>query len=184
MQRPTDIIGCKGLQHTGPNTQGYRIAGSLLGNISVAMCQTPSCASMAGTPHVNSQPTVLKLHSGPTSHAESSPLQMPHTSLQGARHFRQMPSIHLMHSGLHLHLHAMHDPAQAAHAVEKAGGHFGHFSHPDLHLAQCGSHPALHLAQCGSRDELHFFQTGSQSAMQGPLWQLPHLLHTACTRTT
>ena len=118
----------------------------------------------------------LQSHPGPASHAESSPLQMPHTGLQGPRHLRQMPSHKLMHSGLHLH--AMHDPAQAA----QAGGHLGHLSHPALHLAQCGSHPALHLAQCGSHAALHGFRTGSQSVMQGPHLHLAHPMHAPCTR--
>jgi hypothetical protein len=136
------------------------------------MCQTPSCASMAGMPHVNSQPTVLHSHPGPTSHAASSPLQMPHTGLQGARQLRQIPSMHLMHSGLYLH--AMHDPAQAAHAAAQtvAGGHCGLFSDD-----------ALHLAQCGSQDALHGFRTGSQSAMQGSLLHLAHPMHATCTTT-
>jgi hypothetical protein len=141
-------------QHTGQNRQGYKIAGSLLGKISVAMCQTPSCASTAGTQHVNLQLTVLHSHPGPASHTESSPLQMPHTGLQGPSHLRQMQSVHLMHSGLYLH--AKHDPPQPVQAC--------------LHLAQCSSHVGLHC-----------FRQGSQSTMQGSNLHLEQPMHSPCT---
>ena len=65
----------------------------------------------------------------------------------------------------------------AAQAVQ-AGGHFGHFSHPALHLAQCGSHVALH----GSHVALHGFRQGSQRALQGSNLHLAHPTHAACTR--